>query len=139
MDKFSKIKRSAIMAAVKGSNTKPELAVRSLIHRLGFRFRLHVKDLPGKPDIVLPRHRKVVFVHGCFWHSHRGCKRSAKPESNKVFWKIKLEQNVARDKENLQHLKKCGWKVLVVWECELRKANYLKKKIESFLYDDELS
>jgi DNA mismatch endonuclease (patch repair protein) len=108
------------MAANKSRNTKPELAVRRLLHALGFRYRLHRKDLPGCPDIVLPRHKTVVFVNGCFWHQHAGCKRASKPASHQEFWQTKLGRNVERDKENQTKLLGLGWQVLIVWECELQ-------------------
>ena len=107
------------MAAIKGKNTKPELLVRSWLHRNGFRFRLHRKDLPGTPDIVLPKYRTVIFVHGCFWHSH-GCANSDVPRTRRAFWKEKLSTNRSRDKKMSLSLRKLGWRVVVVWECELR-------------------
>lgn len=106
------------MAQVKSKNTKPEKSVRSLLHRLGFRFRLHRPDLPGRPDITLPGRRVVIFVHGCFWHQHRGCVHAARPASNREYWDVKLDKNVERDARNTRLLKKLGWKVLVVWECQ---------------------
>jgi DNA mismatch endonuclease (patch repair protein) len=93
--------------------------VRKLLHRLGFRFRLHRRDLPGKPDVVLPKWRAVVFVHGCFWHQHEGCTRSVRPTSNVPFWTKKLDRNVQRDRENFAELRSAGWKVFVAWECEI--------------------
>ena len=107
------------MAAIKGKNTKPELLVRSWLHRNGFRFRLHRKDLPGTPDIVLPKYRTVIFVHGCFWHSH-GCGNSSVPRTRRAFWTAKLGTNRTRDKKMSVSLRKRGWRVVVVWECELR-------------------
>lgn len=118
VDIFSREKRSAIMAQVKSRNTSPEKTVRSLLHRLGFRFRLHRADLPGTPDITLPRYRAVIFVNGCFWHQHRGCSHAARPASNRRYWNDKLDRNVARDAMNIRLLRKLGWKVLVVWECQ---------------------
>lgn len=118
MDVFSRTKRSAIMAQVKSKNTAPEKAVRSLLHRLGFRFRLHRTDLPGTPDITLPGRRAVVFVHGCFWHQHPGCRHSTRPASNREYWDIKLDKNASRDATNIRLLRKLGWKVLIVWECQ---------------------
>lgn len=132
-DVFTPDKRSQVMARVKGSNTRPELLVRSLIHRMGFRFRLHQRDLPGCPDIVLPRHRKVIFIHGCFWHGHEGCPRSARPASNREFWEKKLSGNIERDKKNLLELKKLGWKVLIVWTCETKDAEGLSGILSRFL------
>lgn len=113
--------RSRMMAGIRGKNTKPELLVRSYLHRRGLRFRLHVKTLPGKPDIALPKYRAVVFVHGCFWHRHPGCKFAYLPSNRPDFWIKKLSLNAARDKENANALMKSGWRVFTVWECELRK------------------
>ena len=111
--------RSRNMAAIKGKNTKPELLVRSWLHRNGFRFRLHRKDLPGKPDIVLPKYKTVIFVHGCFWHSH-GCKNSVLPKIRRVFWENKLNDNARRDVRMKRAIRELGWRTFVVWECELR-------------------
>jgi DNA mismatch endonuclease (patch repair protein) len=135
-DVFPKEKRSWIMSRVKGRDTKPEILVRSLVHRMGFRFRLHGRDLPGKPDIVLPRHGKVIFVHGCFWHGHRRCLRSKRPTTHKRFWNRKLDQNIERDERFRRMLRRMGWRVLVVWECETRKQEKLLRKLERFLRDD---
>lgn len=118
VDVFSQSQRSAIMAQVKSKNTAPERSVRSLLHRLGFRFRLHKAYLPGTPDITLPGRRTVIFVHGCFWHQHPRCKRAARPMSNREYWDAKLDKNVGRDATNIRLLKKLGWKVLIVWECQ---------------------
>jgi len=134
-DVFSKEKRSWIMSRVKGRNTKPEILVRSLVHRMGYRFRLHRRDLPGNPDIVLPRHRKVIFVHGCFWHGHKGCPRSKRPTTNESFWNRKLDGNIERDRLYSAELSGMGWKVLVVWECETRTPEELLRKLERFLHD----
>ncbi len=119
-DVFSKEKRSWIMRQVKGRNTKPELVVRRWLHAHGYRFRLHRKDLPGKPDIVLPKHRTVVFVHGCFWHGHPGCKHAALPTSNREYWETKIGRNIDRDKRNRRELRKAGWRVVTIWECRTR-------------------
>jgi DNA mismatch endonuclease (patch repair protein) len=107
------------MSRIRSSNTSPELALRRALHALGFRFRLHRKDLPGKPDIVFPRYKTVVFVHGCFWHRHAGCKVATTPKSNTGFWIEKFERNVARDSRSMELLETQGWKVVVAWECEL--------------------
>lgn len=133
MDVFSRAKRSQIMSRVGGKNTKPEIAVRSLLHSLGYRFRLHRKDLPGKPDITLPKYKKVIFVHGCFWHGHEDCPRSKRPSTNEEFWREKLDKNIERDKETVTALKKLGWDVLTVWACEVKDTNKLKTKLLSFL------
>jgi DNA mismatch endonuclease (patch repair protein) len=124
-DVFSSSQRSAVMARVRGKDTAPEKAVRSLLHRLGYRFRLHRTDLPGTPDITLPGRRAVILVHGCFWHQHMGCKHAARPASNREYWDTKLNSNMARDTTNIRSLKKLGWKVLVVWECRVNKPDRL--------------
>lgn len=121
------------MSRIGGKNTKPEMVVRSLLHGMGYRFRLHRKDLPGKPDITLPKHKKVIFVHGCFWHSHPGCKRAERPKSNRVFWQQKLDKNIARDKSVIAGLKAEGWNVLVVWSCEVKDREQLKNMLLSYL------
>lgn len=133
MDVFSKEKRSKIMSKVQGKNTKPELVVRSLLHRLGFRFRLHRSDLPGNPDIVLPKYRKVIFVHGCFWHGHEGCSRAKRPSTNRVFWDEKLDKNIARDRRTVVELAQFGWESLIVWSCETKDKECLQAKLLSFL------
>lgn len=120
MDTLTSEKRSWNMSRIRGANTKPELAVRSMLHRMGYRFRISNKTLPGRPDIVLPKYRAVIFVHGCFWHRHQGCKYAYTPKSRLDFWGRKFEGNVMRDKNNLSLLKKTGWLPLVVWECEIK-------------------
>jgi len=132
-DVFSPEQRSEIMAKVRSQDTKPEVLVRSLIHRMGFRFRLHNKHLPGNPDIVLPRHKKIVFVHGCFWHQHEGCPHAARPASNIAYWNKKLDGNVRRDRANLEKLAALGWRVLVIWECETRNREQLILRLQEFL------
>jgi DNA mismatch endonuclease (patch repair protein) len=111
--------RSRMMSGIRGRDTKPELAVRRYLHARGLRYRLHVRDLPGRPDIVLPRHRTAVFVHGCFWHRHEGCRFAYTPKSRREFWLTKLEGNAARDTRDQQRLRDLGWRVEVVWECEV--------------------
>jgi DNA mismatch endonuclease, patch repair protein len=133
MDIFCKDKRSRIMANVKGKNTKPELLVRSVLHNMGFRFRLYRRDLPGIPDIILPKYKKVIFIHGCFWHGHKNCKRSKRPTTNKNFWDLKLDKNILRDKYNIQELIKMGWEPLIIWTCELNDIVNLIKKLNFFL------
>lgn len=119
-DVFSKEKRSAVMRAVKGRDTKPEVALRKKLFALGYRYRLNVKTLPGKPDLVLPKYRTVIFVHGCFWHGH-DCKRGARaPKQNADYWREKIARNKARDQKNTLALQKLGWRVITVWECELK-------------------
>ena len=125
--------RSALMARIRGKDTKPELMVRRLAHRLGYRYRLHRKDLPGKPDLVFSGRKKVIFVHGCFWHRHEGCGLAAEPKSRTGFWKKKFEQNMARDRKVVKHLRACGWSVLVIWECETHSPDQIAQKIEIFL------
>ena len=128
-DVFTKSKRSEVMSRIKGCNTKPELAVRSLLHRMGYRFRLHKADLPGKPDIVLSRFKTVIFVHGCFWHRHKDCRFAYTPKSRTDFWLKKLESNVTRDIQVKTDLELLGWRVITVWECELRDIHQLSIKI----------
>jgi DNA mismatch endonuclease (patch repair protein) len=132
-DTFTPQKRSDIMARIKGRDTKPEKIVRSLLHQLGYRFRLQRRDLPGNPDIVLPRHKKAVLVHGCFWHGHKGCPRSARPRSNEAFWNEKLTRNIERDRRNLVELQSLGWRVLVIWQCEIKNTQTLIERLRVFL------
>jgi DNA mismatch endonuclease (patch repair protein) len=132
MDIYSRKKRSDIMARVKATDRTPELTVRRLLHNLGYRYRLYRNNLPGKPDIVLPKHKSVIFVHGCFWHHHKGCKKSKLPESNADFWRKKILDNVARDKRTIRELRKIGWRVLILWECEVRSSK-LQERINHFL------
>lgn len=134
-DVFSPEKRSWIMSRVKGRDTKPEILVRSIVHQMGYRFRIHRRDLPGNPDIVLPRHGKVIFVHGCFWHGHERCLRSKRPTTNKKFWNDKLDGNIKRDERFRRALAHIGWKAIVVWQCETRKPDRLLRKLERFLHE----
>ena len=127
IDHLSPAERSRNMKKIKSKNTKPEKIVRSLLHSNGFRFRLHNKNLPGKPDIVLKKYKTVIFVHGCFWHSHKNCKRSNIPKSNKSYWVQKIQKNKTRDKKNIRELKMGGWKVIVVWECGVKNIQKLTK------------
>lgn len=117
------------MSRIRSRDTVPEVAVRRLVHRLGFRFRLHGRQLPGKPDMVLSRHRSVIFVHGCFWHQHEGCIDCSSPRTNSTYWSPKLARNVERDAENQAALRSQGWKVITVWECEARRLDVLEKKL----------
>ena len=121
------------MAAIKSKNTKPEIAVRKLLHSMGYRFRLHRKDLPGSPDIVLPKYKTVIFVHGCFWHRHENCKYATTPKTREEFWDNKFKQNVQRDKNNFKELKNLNWKVLVLWECEVKNIQNLREKLNNFI------
>lgn len=125
--------RSANMRAVKASDTRPEMLVRRLIHRLGYRYRLHQKDLPGRPDLVFRARRKILFVHGCFWHSHAGCPRATVPKENRAFWTEKLTKNAVRDAKQLAALEAAGWHTLVIWECETRDVGSLTRRLQSFL------
>lgn len=128
--------RSAIMRAVKSENTTPELIVRRLLYKLGYRYRLHRKDLPGKPDLIFAKRRRVIFVHGCFWHGHE-CKRGARiPKQNRDYWENKVSRNRCRDMMNLDALQQLRWKALVVWECELGNSVALRDKLVSFLDGD---
>ncbi len=128
-DRLSVRRRSWNMSRIRSVNTAPEKKVRSLLHSLGFRFRLHRKDLPGSPDIVLPKHSTVVFVHGCFWHQHHGCKAACKPASHNDYWEPKFVRNIQRDQENVRNLEFFGWNVIVVWECELNYPDLLTRKL----------
>ena len=133
MDKLTPDQRSEVMSRVKGKDTTPELRVRRALHAMGYRFRLHRKDLPGKPDIVLPKYRLCLFVHGCFWHQHAGCKRATFPATNQAFWKQKLEKNRRRDESAMSALYKAGWQVCVIWECETKDQDALSAAIERCL------
>jgi DNA mismatch endonuclease (patch repair protein) len=135
-DVFTPEKRSWIMSRVRGRDTRPEILVRSFVHRMGYRFRTHRRELPGNPDIVLRRHGKAILVHGCFWHGHKYCPRSRRPTTNEIFWSDKLDANKRRDKRFRQALRRLGWKVLVVWECETKKPEQLLRKLERFLHDE---
>lgn len=137
-DVLTPSQRSYCMSQIQGKDTRPELAVRSLLHRMGYRFRLHRKDLPGKPDIVLPRFRSVVFVHGCYWHRHKGCKYAYVPKTRRSFWKSKFKENVNRDSRTRKQLHGLGWKVLVLWECEIRDIANLQEHLDSFLSKKEI-
>lgn len=129
MDSLSPERRSWNMGRIKSRNTGAECAVRSVLHRMGYRFRIHRKDLPGKPDIVMPKYKTVIFVNGCFWHRHRGCKRFNIPKSNQQFWISKIEKNVKRDHMNKRLLKREGWLTLTIWECQTKKDDQLEKLI----------
>src|SRR5947209_4505760 len=131
-DCFDASKRSEIMSHIKGADTSVEVFVRRLLHGLGYRFRIHVADLPGKPDIVLRKHRRVIFVHGCFWHGHKGCTRSTIPKTNTEFWTRKIFGNMKRDKHNVSELRNLGWRVLVIWQCQTKKPGVVAGKIEKF-------
>lgn len=127
-------RRSAMMACIGGRDTAPELAVRRIAHRMGLRFRLHCKDLPGRPDLIFPKHRLVVFVHGCFWHRHQECKYAYTPKSRIEFWAKKFASNVARDARQEAALKALGWRVLVIWECETKDEVAVERKLAAVIH-----
>jgi DNA mismatch endonuclease (patch repair protein) len=125
VDSLTPEERSRMMAKIRGANTKPELVVRSYLHRQGLRFRLHGRKLPGRPDIVLPKFNALVFVHGCFWHRHPNCRYAYSPKSRTGFWTQKFVENVARDRQNVDALQAAGWRVFVIWECETKSIDHL--------------
>lgn len=132
MDTISPAERSALMSRIRSKDTKPEITVRKILHSMGYRFRLHRKDLPGRPDIVLPRHRKAILVQGCFWHGH-DCRLASKPKSNTGYWSEKILKNKERDTRNLAALQAAGWDVLELWECDVRRADNLEETLRNFL------
>jgi len=134
-DVFSKVKRSEVMSQIRGRDTKPERTVRSMLHRAGFRFRLHAA-LPGKPDIVLPRFQTAILVHGCFWHRHTACKLAYIPKTRQSFWVDKFASNVARDRRNVLELRRLGWRVITIWECEIKAPERLDLKLRRLLKND---
>ena len=136
-DTLSPNERSKRMSLIRGKDSSPELKLRRLVHGMGFRYRLHVKDLPGKPDLVFPSRRAVIFMHGCFWHRHPGCKLARMPKSKSDFWRSKLEGNRERDLRNQEMLKKLGWHVLVIWECEMENIEKVSNKVREFLQGRE--
>lgn len=133
MDGIDKAARSRNMAAIKGKDTKPEMIVRRLLHSLGYRYRLHRKDIPGRPDIVFIGRRMAIQVHGCFWHQHPGCKAAHVPLSRLEYWQPKLARNVARDTASLEALSAAGWDVLVLWECEIKRGGDIQDRLVRFL------
>lgn len=133
MDRLTPEQRSRNMANIKSKNTKPEKTVRSLLHAAGYRFRLHRKDLPGSPDLVLPKYNTVIFIHGCYWHRHSGCRRASTPKTNTKFWQSKFDANVKRDSVAKQAIEKAGWNVIIVWECETRTPDVLLKRLKAEL------
>jgi DNA mismatch endonuclease, patch repair protein len=139
-DTLTPQRRSWNMSRIRSADTKPEIVLRSVLHRMGFRFRVHRKGLPGRPDIVLPKYRTVIFVHGCFWHQHPGCNEAVRPKTNTKYWTAKLDGNVTRDMENRWALLKDGWKVYRFWECEIEKeairiATQIAKELRGFAQD----
>lgn len=133
MDNISPERRSSNMGRIRSKDTRPEIALRRLIHGLGYRFRLHRRDLPGRPDVVFPLHRKIIFLHGCFWHQHPGCREGRVPGSRRDYWVAKLEGNQVRDEANRALLEQQGWEILVVWECELKNAAAVTRTVSKFL------
>ena len=125
------------MARIKGKNTKPELVVRRTLHALGYRFRLHRGDLPGRPDIVLPRYKTAIFVHGCFWHRHPNCSKATMPKTRREFWQNKFETNILRDRRNTEALQNAGWQVLIVWECETKQIDALCARLAAQLENNQ--
>lgn len=132
-DNLTPQQRKRAMSRVQQQNTKPEKIVCSILHRLGFRFRKNVSSLIGKPDIVLPKYKTIIFVHGCFWHQHAGCRKSRRPTTNIEFWNEKLDRNMERDKQTEAKLKSSDWNILIVWDCEIRDKELLIEKLESSL------
>lgn len=132
MDVMSKEQRSRCMSRIRAKDSKPEMIVRRVTHELGFRYRLHRKDLPGKPDLVFPSRRKVIYVHGCFWHQHAGCQLASKPKTRPEYWEPKLAGNMARDRRVQAELNKLGWAVLVVWECETKDKKTLAERLTQY-------
>jgi DNA mismatch endonuclease (patch repair protein) len=130
-DRLSRERRSWNMSRIRSRDTQPERIVRSALHRAGYRFRLHRRDLPGRPDIVLPRYHTAIFVHGCFWHRHKQCRLAYTPKSRVTFWTEKFRRNVERDRENTAALRKLGWRVITVWECEATSPEKWLQKVES--------
>jgi DNA mismatch endonuclease (patch repair protein) len=137
MDKLTTEQRSWNMSRIKGRDTRPEKCVRSLLHRLGFRFSLKRNDLPGRPDIVLPCRNLAIFVHGCFWHRHEGCRNSVLPKTRPDFWLAKLSANVERDERNIRAVRQLGWKVLTVWECEIDDESRLSRRLLAILENSD--
>ena len=131
---YTREQRSSLMARIRSRDTAPERKVRSVLHRSGYRFRLHRKDLPGCPDIVLSRHCVALFVHGCFWHSHNCCKRARTPKSNKPYWSAKLQANIARDRAHEIQLRRLGWRVAVIWECQATDETRLRRRLEKLIH-----
>lgn len=136
VDRLTPERRSWNMSRIRGRDTKPELVVRKLLHEMGYRFRLHRADLPGRPDIVLPRHKTVVFVHGCYWHRHPGCRFAYTPKSRQGFWNAKFASNVARDQRNQFDLTDAGWRVVVIWECQTTDRYVLAQRLIADLKSD---
>lgn len=137
-DVYDQAQRSKVMRSVRSENTKPEIIVRQMLDDLGYSFCLHQQDLPGKPDIVLPNHRKIIFVHGCFWHQHPQCKDGSRPQSNVDYWNRKLDRNIQRDRENIAALIAANWHILVIWTCETKNKEQLRQKLEAFMIKENV-
>ena len=133
MDNLTKAQRHLCMSKIRSKNTKPEIFVRKILRNLKQKYRTHISSLPGNPDIILPKKHIVIFINGCFWHQHRGCKRKAMPKVNLRYWNTKLKKNVQRQKEDIKALRKCGWKVIIVWECEVKNSVKLVQRIKKAL------
>lgn len=133
MDRLTPEARSRLMSHVKGKDTTPEMVVRRLVHGMGYRYRLHGRNLPGKPDLVFASRKKIVLVHGCFWHRHQGCSKASTPKTRMDFWQAKFDRNVARDVKTLRDLSDLGWEVLTVWECQTKAAEVLRERLATFL------
>jgi DNA mismatch endonuclease (patch repair protein) len=136
MDRLTPARRSWLMSQIGSKNTKPELVVRRLVFSMGYRYRLHYKRLPGSPDLVFPGRKKVIFVNGCFWHGHFGCKFGRLPKSRLMFWQAKIARNRERDDENITMLQADGWQVLTVWQCELKEIELLTSRINEFIQSE---
>ncbi|EPD2618224.1 TPA: very short patch repair endonuclease [Pseudomonas aeruginosa] len=137
MDRLSVEQRSRLMSRVKGKNTAPELVVRRLVFGMGYRYRLHLKNLPGRPDLAFLGRKKVIFVNGCFWHGHTGCRYGQLPKTRLEYWQDKIERNKKRDEENIYSLETSGWQVLTIWQCELRNIEHLREKLSNFMGMDQ--
>ena len=137
-DVYSAKIRSSVMSKIRSKDTKPERAVRSALFQLGYRFRLHRTGLPGTPDIVLPKYRAAIFVHGCFWHQHPGCKLAKHPKSHQEYWNPKLDRNVERDLRNIKELNQLGWRTLIVWECQVSNKDALDNILKTFIVESSI-
>lgn len=133
MDRLSPQRRSWLMSRVRSKNTTPEMRIRSALHSMGYRYRVHLKHLPGKPDVVFTKRRKVIFIHGCFWHGHEGCRYAKLPKTRIEFWSEKVSKNRTRDRLSIEALTEAGWSVLVVWQCELKDFSNLIEKLCDFI------
>lgn len=138
MDRLTPERRSWLMSRVRSKNTTPELRVRKVAHALGLRFRLHRIDLPGKPDLVFPKFRTVIFVHGCFWHRHPECLKASTPKTSSEMWQAKFKRNVERDAENIAELSALGWRVAVIWECQTKSPDLIEHQLKSIFMSQEL-